>query len=437
MKICMFTNTYLPHVGGVAKSVHAFTQNLREMDNEVLVIAPQFSNTNPKNEKDVYRLPAIQNFNGSDFSVHIPIPNHLRDKLASFKPDIMHSHHPFLLGDSALRAARQQNVPLVFTHHTRYEEYTHYVPLDSKLLKRFVISLSTEYANMCSRVIAPSRSIADLIADRGVQTPVSVIPTGISPNFFTHGQREKKRQELNIPKDAFILGHLGRLAPEKNLGFLAEAAAEFLGGHENAYFLVAGNGPEKQKIQDIFSRKKISSRLILAGTQTGEDVFNVYRAMDVFIFSSFSETQGLVIAEAMAASLPVIALDAPGVREVVKNNKNGLLLSGNASMNDFSQAIKFLYISPQKMDKMKKNARDTALELTREKCTRQLKSLYQEAISNYDQESAGPDMTTWETLQKSLAVEWDLLTQKTNAIFNAVYPEASRTNGHDLDQKDS
>ncbi len=438
MKICMFTNTYLPHVGGVAKSVHTFTRNLREFGHEVLIVAPQFPNTDPKNDYNVYRLPAIQNFNGSDFSVHIPVPSHLKERLNGFKPDIMHTHHPFLLGDTALRAARQHNVPLIFTHHTRYEEYTHYVPFDSRILKRFVINLSTQYANMCNRVIAPSKSIARLIAKRGVNTPISEIPTGIDPIFFQRGDGKEKRKMLNIPEDAFVLGHLGRLAPEKNLGFLAEAAADFMAKNEDAYFLVAGNGPEKQKIQDIFFRKKIYSRLILAGTQTGENLYSVYRAMDIFIFSSFSETQGLVIAEAMAASLPVIALDAPGVREVVEDGGNGRLLPGESKKSDFVQAIQELYLSPEKTKSMREKARQTAAELTHDKCSRKLEELYAEAMRNHAYEQKKPDLKTWEGLQKSLAAEWDLLTQKTNAILSAVYPESSRANnGLDMNEKNS
>jgi glycosyltransferase involved in cell wall biosynthesis len=438
MKICMFTNTYLPHVGGVAKSVHTFTRNLREFGHEVLIVAPQFPNTDPQKDYNVYRLPAIQNFNGSDFSVHIPVPSHLKERLNSFEPDIMHTHHPFLLGDTALRASRQHHVPLIFTHHTRYEEYTHYVPFDSKILKRFVINLSTQYANMCNRVIAPSKSIARLISERGVNTPISEIPTGIDPNFFDHGDGKEKRKRLNIPENAFVLGHLGRLAPEKNLAFLAEAAAEFAAEHENACFLVAGNGPEKQKIENIFLQKGISSRLILAGTQTGEDLFNIYRAMDVFIFSSFSETQGLVIAEAMAASLPVIALDAPGVREVVEDGKNGRLLPGESKKPDFVQAIQELYLSPEKTKSMREKARQTAAELTHDKCSRKLEELYAEAIRNHGYEQKKPDLKTWEGLQKSLDAEWDLLTQKTSAILNAVYPESSKTNSRlDVNEKNS
>src|SRR3989339_50554 len=130
MKICMFTNTYLPHVGGVARSVNSFATELRNRGNEVLVIAPVFPGyeAHDSEETDIIRVPAIQQFNGSDFSLSIPVPFFIDERIDAFDPDIIHSHHPYLLGDAALRAARRRRLPLVFTHHTLYERYVHYVP---------------------------------------------------------------------------------------------------------------------------------------------------------------------------------------------------------------------------------------------------------------------------------------------------------------------
>ena len=147
MRILMMTNTFTPHVGGVARSVESFTASYRKLGHHVLVVAPEFDNM-PSEETDVVRIPAIQNFNGSDFSVVLPIPSNLRSAVEAFEPEIVHSHHPFLIGSTALRLARQYSLPIVFTHHTMYEKYTHYVPGDSKTLKRFVINLSTRYANL-------------------------------------------------------------------------------------------------------------------------------------------------------------------------------------------------------------------------------------------------------------------------------------------------
>src|SRR5687767_10461248 len=232
----MLTNTFTPHVGGVARSVETLSRTLRKMGHRAMVVAPEFENR-PDGEEDVVRVPAIQKFNGSDFSVRLALPLYLTDVLDDFQPEVVHSHHPFLIGDSALRIAAVRKLPLVFTYHTMYEQYTHYVPGDSPALQRFVVQLSTGYANLCDRVVAPSESVASLITARGVETPIAVIPTGVDLKRFSPGDGSGFRREVGIPEGSLVVGHLGRLAPEKNLRFLAEAVARFVGDTPRARFL--------------------------------------------------------------------------------------------------------------------------------------------------------------------------------------------------------
>src|SRR4051812_29476813 len=332
MNICMMTNTYLPHVGGVARSVSTFADEYRRQGHNVLVVAPNFEGRRPpkRAEAIVERVAAIQKFNGSDFSVRLPLAAALSDRLDAFAADIIHAHHPFLLGDPALRIATNKNVPIVFTHHTRYEDYTHYVPFDSPALKAVAINLPTQFANLCDGVIAPSESIAKLIRKRGVTVPIAVVPTGIDVKAFANAEGLAFRQRYQIPPRSFVVGHVGRLAPEKNLDYLAEAAAQFLKRSRDTYFLVVGDGPSAEGMKATFANLGVGNRLVLAGKHTGRSLHEAYRAMDVFAFASKSETQGMVLAEAMAAGLPVVALNAPGVREVMRDGENGAMLPGRA-----------------------------------------------------------------------------------------------------------
>ncbi|MEO7412968.1 MAG: glycosyltransferase, partial [Opitutaceae bacterium] len=151
----------------------------------------------------------------------------LSDRLDGFKADIIHAHHPFLLGDTALRVATKKNVPIIFTHHTKYEDYTHYVPFDSPALKEIAINLPTHFANLCDGVVAPSESLAKLIRQRGVQVPVKVVPTGIDVKGFAAADGAKARRKFKIGPRTFVVGHVGRLAPEKNLDYLADAVGRF------------------------------------------------------------------------------------------------------------------------------------------------------------------------------------------------------------------
>src|SRR5688572_7271497 len=249
MRIVMFTNTYLPHVGGVARSVSTYEEEFRRRGHDVRIVAPQFEGA-MESSSFVLRTPALQNFNGSDFSVTLPQPGLIAEFLDEFQPEIVHSHHPFLLGDAALRAAWTRRLPVVFTHHTMYEQYTRYVPLDSEALQRVTIQMVTEYCNLCTHVIAPSQSIADVLRSRGVTTPLSVIPTGISLDFFGGGNGPAFRQKFNIREDALVIGHVGRLAGEKNLDYLARAVSLYLAEHEGAVLAVVGSGDQEEAIKE-------------------------------------------------------------------------------------------------------------------------------------------------------------------------------------------
>jgi glycosyltransferase involved in cell wall biosynthesis len=420
----MFTNTYLPHVGGVAKSVASFAEDLRAMGHAVLIIAPTFPDTPPKKEErhQVLRVPAWQNFNGSDFSVRLPLPFTINNKLEKFQPDIIHSHHPFLIGDSALRLARQHNVPLVFTHHTLYERYTHYVPFDSKAMKRFVIYLSTLYANMCNRVIAPSATVAGLLKKRGVKTTIEEIPTGVDVDFFAQDQDNSFRKANGISEDTLVIGHLGRLAPEKNLHYLSEAVSIYLENNPRAVFLVVGAGPSEEDIRNIFEQKGLLNRLILAGKKSGKDLVSAYQTMDLFVFASKTETQGMVLTEAMAAGKPVIALDASGVREVVRDDENGRLLNANAPAKDFASAIKEFVQDTEKQKRWQKEALKTAKLFSRENSTQKLLNLYKDVCDSFAQEYdwSSEELVSWDSLLRGIKAEWQLISQKTSAAVSAL-----------------
>ncbi len=381
MNLLMVTNTYSPYVGGLVRSVEAFTEEFRRRGHRVLVVAPSFPGAQKK-EKGVIRVPAIRRFNGSDFSFGLPFPAFLFPALDEFRPDIVHSHHPFLLGDMAIRISAARNAPLVFTHHTMYETLARYVLGDSKAVRRFVVELSTGYANLCDQVIAPSVSTAKILEERGVKTPIAVIPTGVDLERFRVGDRDGFRASMGIPPGAFVVGHVGRLGPEKNLEFLVRAVTAFLSANDAARFLVVGTGPSAGEVRERFDRAGMSGRLHYAGILRGKKLADAYHAMDVFAFASRNETQGMVLTEAMASGVPVIAVDAPGVRESVVDGWNGFLLP---SMNvpDFSGALSRAAMSaPGDLCAMGNAARGTAERYTIQRCAGEALILYGTVLAN-------------------------------------------------------
>lgn len=426
MKICMMTNTYLPHVGGVAKSVQTFAEDFRRRRHQTLIVAPEFpghESVPPDIEKHVIRLPAIQKFNGSDFSVALPLGTLLSSRLEQFEPQIIHSHHPFLVGDTALRYSVEKNAPIVFTHHTLYEQYTHYVPLDSPGLKKFVIELTTEYANLCDAVIAPSQSIAEVLRDRGVETPIEVIPTGIDLKAFARGRGERFRKRHGLPARSFVVGHVGRLAPEKNLEYLGRAVGAFLETCKTAFFLVVGEGPSRKHLRQIFKRRDLADRLILPGRMTGQDLLDAYAAMDVFAFASFSETQGMVLAEAMAAGLPVVALNASGVREVLRDSENGFMLDADAPEKVFADSLKRIRRNTRLLRQMRKGARKTAKEFSRETSARKALDLYRRVRRQTSKERRAVTDNGFRSILNRIEVEWELAVGKAQAALHAVTSE--------------
>lgn len=406
MNILLITNTFTPHVGGVARSVTAFAEEYRRRGHLVLVVAPEFPGM-PENEADVVRVPAIQNFNASDFSVVLPIHPPLTEKIDAFRPDIVHSQHPFLLGMTAVRIARHRGLPLVFTHHTLYEQYTHYVPGDSPALKRFAIELATRYANLADQVFAPSESIRDLLRQRGVTVPIDVVPTGVCLAHFAIGDGAAFRRRMGIPQDALVVGHLGRLAPEKNLEFLAHAAAGFVKSHPHAHFLVVGSGPSEAAMRQTFARAGLDARLHVVGILQQQALSDALHAMDVFAFASTSETQGMVLTEAMAAGLPVVALDAPGAREVVADRHNGRLLA-EATPESFAEALQWIAALPRKAwREMKLAALDTAEAFSMPRSADKALACYASLVSSAS--ASAKDENAWTEVMNAIKTEWDIL----------------------------
>ncbi len=407
MNIALLTNTFTPHVGGVARSVEAFANSYRELGHRVLVVAPQFEDA-PEHEADVFRIPALQHFNGSDFSVVLPVPSGLSEIMEEFKPDIIHSQHPFLLGMTAVRIARTLDLPLVFTHHTLYEQYTHYVPGDSAAMKRFVIELSTRYANLAEQVFAPSESIRDLLIERGVTAPVLVVPTGVSVERFACGKGKEFRMKKNIPEDAFVVGHMGRLAPEKNLEFLARSVVAFMQEHDEAVFQLVGAGPSQQAIAQIFAEAGMGGRLCMCGVLEKDDLADALNAMSVFAFASKSETQGMVLTEAMAAGLPVVALDAPGVREVVVDAKSGRVIR-EESQQDFAAALHWVRaLSDNEMRALIAAARATAEAFSMPVCARKALAAYEDLLP-HSPVRQHEDELGWDQIRARIKAEWDIL----------------------------
>lgn len=418
MRILMLTNTFTPHVGGVARSVSSFAEEYRRQGHQVLVVAPEFENLPPQ-EQGVLRVPALERVYGSDFSLPLPVPGWLSEALDQFSPQIVHSHHPFLLGDTALRISASRGLPVVFTNHTQYERYTHYLPFDSPQLRRFVQQLAIGYANLCHAVIAPSESIRRVLEERGVRVAIEVIPTGIDLALFSSGNGGRLRARLGLGPEAFLVGHVGRLAPEKNLGYLGRAMARFVASLDTAHVLVAGAGPAAEELEAPFVKLGLEARLHRLGQLNMAELADVYAAMDAFAFASQTETQGIVLVEALAAGTPIVALDAPGVRDVLEDGKNGRLLPADASEETFVQALVGLAgLPPSEREELRRRARASAQPYSMPRCAKRALDLYARVIAEH-RAWISAEGEEWPPL-RMLEEEWSIWTNFAEAMRTAL-----------------
>ncbi len=424
----MFTNTFAPHVGGVRRSIDVLTTGLKALGHKVLIVAPSFEGFED-DTAEVIRVPALQHVHGTDFSLPIPFSRQIGGLIKAFDPDIVHSHHPFLLGSTALRIAAIHNAPIVYTCHTRYERYAHYILPTSEALSRALQSLSIGYCNLCNAVIAPSESIASILRDDGVRVPIKVIPTGLGADAFQGGNGRLWRRKLGVPQDAFLVGHVGRMAEEKNLNYLADTLIDFLLRTDIAHTVIVGGGAQRADIEQRFDAAGLSERVHFPGVVTGRNLTNLYAAMDVFAFSSLSETQGLVLLEAMAAGCPAVALDGPGVREVIEDRVNGRLLPTSAAPLAFSQALSELAEQTDAATVlMHAKAKSTAKTFTAERMIDDVLALYSSLCTRQFQANS-QDGSEWYQALRGVAKEQSVLSNIVHALGDAMTVEEGRDAG--------
>ena len=327
MRIALFTNNYLPFCGGVTVSVETLREGLEARGHEVWVMAPRFSGADEGGPR-VVRYPSIPATTYPEFPLAIPYSPRIGRLVRTLDIDVFHAHHPFLLGPAAARLARRLRRPLVFTYHTRYEKYAHYVPATRALVEAAAIRLSTRFARRADAVIAPSALIRDELRRRGVDRAIGVVPTGVDLTRFRPGDRAAARRPLGLdPNDPVVL-YVGRLDREKSVDRVLLAFERIAGTIPTARLLLVGQGTQAERLRALAAALNAAGRIRFLGVRPHATLAACYQAADVFLFASETETQGLVLAEAAACGLPAVAVSAPGCDEVIRDGETGLLTKG-------------------------------------------------------------------------------------------------------------
>jgi glycosyltransferase involved in cell wall biosynthesis len=357
MRVGLFTNNYLPFRGGVTTAVDTLRRGLEELGHDVWVFAPA-SGGQVVDPGRVVRYPSVPAPTYPGFSLPLPWSPGLGRRARGLGLDIVHAQHPFLLGVTARRLARRLRRPLVFTYHTRYEKYAHYVPLPERLVAALAVRLACRFANTADLVVAPSAHMAATLEARGVRAPVAVVPTGVPLDLFSPGDRAAARRVLRLPPESPLCLYVGRLDREKNLGRVLDAFATVAGAVSDSRLVLVGQGTHEAALRRQAAASPAADRIHFLGGRPREALPDFYRAADLFVFSSETETQGLVLAEAHACGLAAVAVRASGVDEVVRDGETGLLTK--ADTRELADAVIGLLLDPERRAQMGRAGRRVA-----------------------------------------------------------------------------
>lgn len=377
LQIAMFSESYLPRISGVVHSVTTFVGALRRDGHRVIVVAPRyrgFADTDP----DVIRFPSVRAPRQADFPLAIPYSPSGWRQLLQTDLDLVHTHSPFLMGAVGARLARTRHLPLVFTHHTLYEEFVHYAPITPRVTRPAVRRYVTAYANRCTCVIAPSHAIAARLRAQGVTTRIEVLPTGaIDADLIASLDPGWVRPVFHIPASQPLLVTASRLGKEKSVNLVLEAVANLV-RHREATLLVVGGGPEEPALRHLARQLNLEDHIIFAGLQPHRKALECIAASDVFVFASQTETQGLAVVEAMACGLPVVAVNASGIPDAVADGETGFLVLPDAEA--IAEKVTTLLDDPALRRSMSLRARELARQFSVEALTHRLLDLYRSLL---------------------------------------------------------
>lgn len=380
MNIAIFTNNYLPNPYGVTISIENFRRQFEKMGHSVYIFAPHQEGYEDENQ-NVFRFPSVDLKYKINFPLPIPFSRELDKKIDELEIDIVHSQHPNLLGDTAMRWAKKKNIPLVFTWHTLYDRYTNYIPLiPNDWAAKWAIDNAVKYSNQCDFVIVPTASVEKLIRDWGVKNKnIQDILTGVDVDNFTNPDGGKIRKKHKIGQDEIVLFSASRLTQEKNIIFLLGSIIEVIKKNDKVKFILGGEGYLREEIENIISDNNMQERIILPGLILRDELKDYFSAADIFVYSSVSETQGNILSEAMYAGVASVAVNSTGSCDLVEHEKTGLLVPHDK--DEFSVAVEKLTLD----DGMRKAFGQESMRLAKEKytdrvCAKRMIEVYEELI---------------------------------------------------------
>lgn len=402
MRIAMMTNNYKPCIGGVPISIERLAEELRTLGHEVTVFAPSYEGE--VEEEHVIRYRSLKRKARGEYIIPNVLDPIIGESFAKMSFDLIHVHHPMLIGYVAQYLGWRYHIPVVLTYHTRYEQYLHYLKVPGRRpagtygfsmnrsgngYRRGLLSTGGEklvsvhnraFINKCNLVFAPSESMREYLLELGIATAVEVVPTGIEQEEFDYDRKAAEELRLRYAgASRYLFCSVARLEKEKNIDFLLKGLQAFKERKGDCFkLLLIGDGGCRQALKEETIRLGLEQNVLFCGNLPHHQLRNYYRACDAFLFASTSETQGIVILEAMAAGLPVIAVRASGIRDVVVDGRNGYL--SEEEVYAWAERLSWLTDREDITREMQRNAIEDASRFLSSNIAQRVQNYYQYAL---------------------------------------------------------
>jgi 1,2-diacylglycerol 3-alpha-glucosyltransferase len=380
LRVLMLTDVYFPRINGVSTSIETFRADLADHGVAVHLVAPEYPEPHPA--LDTWRVPSSRlAFDPEDRLMHWRPLVATAKQAAQPGVSLVHVQTPFAAHYAGVKVARQLKLPVVTTYHTHFEEYIqHYLPLlPRRLLKSVARRLARHQCDALDGVIVPSPAMRDTLVEYGVRAPMHVLPTGIPIGHFASGDGGRFRVRNDIAMDRPIALYVGRVAHEKNIDFLLAAMTHALWQQPDLLLVIAGEGPALASLQRQVENQRLTEHVRFVGyMDRRRELPDCYAAANVFVFASRTETQGLVLLEAIAAGLPVYALAHMGTKSIVEPQLGAVVAPDDPVA--FGKGLAELVGNPLQLTRLARDGRQFAAQWSAPERARQLAELYRSLV---------------------------------------------------------
>jgi 1,2-diacylglycerol 3-alpha-glucosyltransferase len=376
MRIGMMADIYKPHISGITTYISLNKQALENAGHEVYVFT--FGDEDVKDdENNVIRSRGVPIID-TGYYLNLGYKREARKLLRTM--DIVHLHHPFLSGSIGLRICRPRGIPLVFTNHTRYDLYAKaYLPIVPYVISETMLqTYMPAFCRACNCVIAPSAGMRDVLLRLGVDVEIYVIPNGVNLKPYLGNQQVIERQKFGIDNEDVVLIYVGRLGPEKNLPFLLRSFAGTSHAYDKVRLVLVGDGPERDNLQDRVKTMGIQKKVVFTGMVPYQSLPGYLHMADAFVTASVTEVHPLSVIEAMAAGLPILGIDSPGVGDTILDGVTGLISSDDLAT--FTAQMVRLASQPDLRKEMGQHARQESEKYSIESTSMMMVDLYEKTI---------------------------------------------------------